>query len=105
MTGYATIDDAGTDGDDTIHVPLKHYPTPQVIQGNASFPEDWESNPPAKIDVVFFDFIAYHVAAGLNEITGTESYSTKDFLPYMEQEDTMTKLLLDYVAKYWARDC
>ncbi|PUU78201.1 5'-nucleotidase [Tuber borchii] len=105
VIGYATIDDAGTDGDDTIHVPLKRYPTPQVIQGNASFPEDWESNPPAKIDLVFFDFIAYHVAAGLNEITGTKNHSTKDFLPYMGQEDTMTKLLLDYVAKYWGREC
>ncbi|PWW75520.1 hypothetical protein C7212DRAFT_352394 [Tuber magnatum] len=105
VIGYATIDDAGTDGDDTIHVPLKRYPTPQVIQGNASFPEDWESNPPVTIDVVFFDFIAQHVAAGLNEIAGTEDYSTNDFLPYMGQEDTMTKLLLDYVAKYWGRDC
>ncbi|KAG0132004.1 Metallo-dependent phosphatase-like protein [Tuber indicum] len=105
VIGYATIDDAGTDGDDTIHIPLKRYPTPNVIQGNASFPEDWESYPPAKIDIVFFDFIAWHVAAGLNEITGTEDYSTNDFLPYMRQEDTMTKLLLDYVAKYWGRDC
>ncbi|RPA97871.1 hypothetical protein L873DRAFT_1770763 [Choiromyces venosus 120613-1] len=105
VIGYATIDDAGTDGDDTIHIPLKHYRIPQIIQGNASFPQDWEANPPAKIDVVFFDFIAWHVAAGLNEVAGSEAYSTKDFLPYMGQEDTMTKLLLEHVAKYWGKDC
>jgi hypothetical protein len=105
VLGYATKDDAGCDGDDTVHVPVKRYPTPNVIQANASFPGDFESNPPEKVDVVFMDFIGPHVVQGLNNISGKDTYSTKDFKPYMGQEDTMTKLLLEYVGRYWRHDC
>lgn len=63
-------------------------------------------NPPEMVDVVFMDFIGWSVAAALNEISGKEGgYRVSDFPPYMEEEDTMTKLLLDYVRKEWGHDC
>lgn len=63
-------------------------------------------NPPEMVDVVFMDFIGWGVAAALNEISGKEGgYRVSDFPPYMGEEDTMTKLLLDYVRKEWRLDC
>lgn len=105
IPGYTTNDDFGTDGDDTIHSEIIWYPSPKVIQGTASFPEDWEVNPPETVDVVFMDFIGWNVAAGLNEIAGRGVWRVTDFEPYMGEEDTMTKLLLEYVGDEWRHDC
>lgn len=105
IPGYTTYDDFGADGDDTVHSEIIWYPSPKVIQGTASFPEDWEVNPPETVDVVFVDFIGWNVAAGLNEIAGRGMWTVTDFEPYMTEEDTMTKLLLKYVKDEWRHDC
>ncbi|KAH0602263.1 uncharacterized protein H6S33_009873 [Morchella sextelata] len=105
VPGYTTRDDFGDDGDDTVHSRIIWHFAPKVIQGNASFPDGWETSPPETVDVVFMDFIGWNVAAGLNEISGNDSYRAVDFQPYMGEEDTMTKLLLDYVEKEWRHDC
>lgn len=105
VPGYTTRDDFGDDGDDTVHSEITWYPSPKVIQGNASFPDNWEENPPEAVDVVFMDFIGWGVAAGLNEISGTKEWKVLDFEPYMGEEDTMTKLLLEYVEEEWSHDC
>lgn len=105
IPGYTTYDDLGTDGDDTVHSEIIWYPSPKVIQGTASFPEDWEDHPPETVDVVFMDFIGSNVAAGLNKIAGRGIWRVTDFKPYMGEEDTMTKLLLGYVNDEWRHDC
>lgn len=100
--GYTTHDDYGNNGDDTVHTHLPQFKTPKVIQSNASFPQNYSTDPPAVVDVVFFDFIAENVADGLNTITGNENqYTADEFERYMGQEDTLTALLLEYVTRHW----
>lgn len=109
ILGYTTIDDHGTTGDDTVHLPFAKYPSPKVIQSNASFPDpDFESEPET-VDVVFFDFIRKNVEAGLNEIAqelGMEQrWKWEEFERYMPKEMTLTRLILDFVGTYWGKDC
>ncbi|KAA8893132.1 Metallo-dependent phosphatase-like protein [Sphaerosporella brunnea] len=106
VKGYTTNDDFGHDGDDTVHEYFEKYPTPKVLQSNASFPADYATNPPPVVDVVFFDFIAENVADGLNAIVSRpDAWSRDMFEMYMGREDTLTKLILEFAAKEWGRDC
>lgn len=100
--GYTTHDDFGSSGDDTVHAPIPRYENPKVIQANvpASL-----GDKPEVVDVVFFDFIAENVEMGLNAIVGEERFSRADFKMYMGYEDTLTKLILEYVGRHWGREC
>jgi len=99
--GYTTPDDRSTTdpGDDVVHLSIPQYPAPKVLQSNASFPADGAT--PEKVDVVFFDFIAGSVAQALNEIQRGDRWSTAGFEMYMGYEDTLTKLILEFVEREW----
>jgi hypothetical protein len=105
IKGYTTNDDFGHDGDDTVHDHFEKFPSPKVLQANASFPPDYAVNPPDNVDVVFFDFIAENVAQGLNAIVGGDEWSKDLFEMYMGHEDTLTKLILEFVGRKWTADC
>ena len=77
--GYVTTDDFGTDGDDTIHSAIPHFPYPNVFQANASFPKN--GSLPDAVDVVLVDYIIPNVLAALTQNGG--NYTTASFLPYL----------------------
>ncbi|CAG8140993.1 unnamed protein product [Penicillium salamii] len=93
--GYTTEDDAGKDGDDTVHEPISFYRVPnclQVLLNNAT-------ETPETVDLVYIDFIEKYVVlaakfAGLGIDIAKES---DVYMPHM----SLTNLILNWVKKNW----
>lgn len=97
VPGYTTKDEAGTDGDDTLHEPISFYRVPNVIEARLSFP----SSDPDKVDVVFVDFVQPWILAGL-KIVG-ESYTEDDVELYLNT--TLTDAMVGWIKENWGSDC
>lgn len=105
--GYTTIDDAGSDGDDTIHAPIKFYRVPNALESRVGFPpaaatvEDYSNasaDDPASVDLVYVDFIESYMLLAL-KFLGTD-YAERDTDVYMEGRD-MTGLIAQWVQEHW----
>lgn len=98
IPGYTTTDDAGDDGDDTIHSSIPYYRVPNCIQALISANESI----PETVDLVYNEFIEPYLTlaakfAGLDVDFGKEGES------YMAGV-TMTDLILRWVKKNWPCD-
>lgn len=114
--GYTTTDAAGSDGDDTIHSPIKFYKVPNVFgtrigfpsssasaQSSPSFNTDTESETePETVDLVYVDFIERYVLLAL-KFLGTD-YAGGDTDVYMEGK-TLTEVISEWVEGNWKGDC
>lgn len=98
--GYTTTDDAGTDGDDTIHSPVSFYRVPNCIQSTIN-PEKINLEDQA-VDVVFNEFIQPWVLLAL-KFLGLD-YSDDDVDKYMP-DDNMTTLIAKWVSANWMDNC
>ena len=101
--GYTTIDDAGSDGDDTVHAPIKFYRVPNALESRIGFSpattEDSEdSDDPVLVDLVYVDFIETYILLAL-KFLGTD-YAERDTEVYMEGRD-MTGLIAQWVQEHW----
>lgn len=99
--GYTTIDDAGTEGDDTIHSPISFYRVPNVIQSvvnNTASPISDDST----VDVVFNEFIQPYLLLALRFLG--EVYADDDTKGYMEGK-SFTNLLAKWIGDNWEKDC
>lgn len=96
VPGYTTQDDAGTDGDDTIHSPISFYRVPNCIHflksANASAA-------PKTVDLVYIDFIEPKVAMAA-KFAGLDIDFAKESDLYMPQM-SFTNLVLNWVKKNW----
>jgi hypothetical protein len=98
--GYTTKDDAGTDGDDTVHSPISFYRVPNCIQSTVNpHNQDLESE---NVDLVFNEFIQAYVLLALRFL-GLE-YSDHDVYEYMEGV-AFTEVLADWISKNWPSKC
>ncbi|KAH6643563.1 Metallo-dependent phosphatase-like protein [Boeremia exigua] len=95
--GYTTHDDFGTDGDDTPHAVIPHYPQPNDLQANASFPAD--GTLPETVDLVFLDFIAGVVVDALNSVGGAFNKGSVSY--YMDKGFTTNSYLPAYAKVAW----
>ena len=98
--GYTTKDDAGEEGDDTVHSPISFYRVPNCIQStvnpsNASLDD-------TKVDIVFNEFVQSYILLALNFL-GLE-YSDKNVSQYMYGEN-FTNLLAKWISKNWDSHC
>ncbi|KAJ5709826.1 hypothetical protein N7493_009418 [Penicillium malachiteum] len=96
IPGYVTQDDAGSDGDDTIHSPIKMYQVPNCIQahiaGNAT-------TAPGTVDFVYIEFIEpFLVLAGKYADLNVDF--VKDSEVYMSGV-SMTDVIINWVEKNW----
>lgn len=98
--GYTTTDDAGSDGDDTLHAPISIYRVPNVIQSRID--PQTEMGDPELIDVVYIDFLQPWVLLALNYLD--MDYTIKDTAIYMEGEN-LTTLLAKWVTANWKSNC
>ena len=98
VPGYTTKDDAGDDGDDTIHAPITFYKVPNCIQSEIGISE---TNPSDAVDIVFIDFIKPWVLLAL-QYTG-ENFTNSDVHSY--RPETLTDLMAEWIKKHWAQDC
>ena len=100
IPGYTTKDDAGTDGDDTIHAPIEFYQVPNCIESRIDFPataSDDES--PESVDVVYNSFIESYVLLALRFL-GTD-FGEESTAAYMEGK-SMTEIIGEWVGENWA---
>lgn len=100
--GYTTFDDHGRDGDDTVHSRIRRHRVGNCVEARAGFPED-KTDVPETVDIVFLDFIQDFVLGALAYLG--ESYTKEDTEQYMDKEETLTKMMLDYAQAYWSKDC
>ncbi|KAF7552744.1 hypothetical protein G7046_g7316 [Stylonectria norvegica] len=98
IPGYTTKDDIGTDGDDTVHRPLKFYNQPNCIQSEIAFPKDGE---PETVDLIFLDFIQPWIMVAL-KFSGVD-YEDGDVEEYME--GSFTFHMAQWIAENWKGDC
>lgn len=103
IPGYTTIDDAGSDGDDTIHAPIRFYRVPSALESRVDFPsaaptDSEDTADPVTVDIVYVDFIEENILLGL-KFLGTD-YTQSDTDVYMEGRD-MTGLIAEWVKGHW----
>ncbi|KIX02657.1 uncharacterized protein Z518_08599 [Rhinocladiella mackenziei CBS 650.93] len=98
--GYTTVDDAGDDGDDTVHSPISFYRVPNCIQSTIN-PANIDLED-AVVDVVFNEYIQPWVILGL-KFLGLE-YSDDDVDKYIPDEN-MTTLIAKWVSQNWPNEC
>ncbi len=98
--GYTTHDDAGTDGDDTLHSPISFYRVPNCVQSEIAFPQ--EGTVPTTVDLVFLEFIQPWILLALKFFG--EEFELKDTESYMEGID-FTTLITNWVEIHWKGDC
>jgi hypothetical protein len=102
IPGYTTHDDAGSDGDDTLHSPIKFFRVPNVFSANVGFHDDNEvqgaSNAPDIVDVVYNEFIQPWILVAL-QFLGHE-VNEQNTSPYMEGE-TLTTVMTRWIEQNW----
>jgi hypothetical protein len=97
IPGYTTIDDAGKDGDDTIHAPIRFYDVPNCIQAEVNLPSDKKDL--ETVDIVYNEFIERWVLLALRFLG--EDYGDKDVESTFDGM-SFTDVLSEWVHKNWA---
>jgi hypothetical protein len=97
--GYTTVDDFGTDGDDTVHSKIPNYSQPNDLQANASFPID--GSMPKTVDLVFLDFIASYIVNALNTPDVGGAFSLSQVSYYISKNFTTNSYLPAYAKVAW----
>ncbi|KAL6705775.1 hypothetical protein ACN47E_006413 [Coniothyrium glycines] len=98
--GYTTKDDAGNDGDDTIHEEIQFYNVPNCIQSVVGFKPD-EDHEPETVDLMFNEFIQKWILLAL-EYTG-QTYSSDDTHAFADGK-SFTDIMTDWVKEHWHSD-
>ncbi|MCJ1299817.1 hypothetical protein MMC08_002611 [Hypocenomyce scalaris] len=105
IPGYTTKDDAGEDGDDTLHLPISMYRVPNCIEalaGATALDTKDKQDEPETVDLVFLQFIQPWILLAL-KFLGTE-YREADTRVYMDGAG-FTTLIEQWVEKHWDGDC
>ena len=117
LPGYTTTDDAGSDGDDTIHAPIRFYKVPNCLESRIGFPQqqqqrssssredatdagddnDYDEDPQT-VDLVYVDFIERYILFAL-KFLGTD-YEEADTAVYMEGQ-SLTDVIGQWVQRNW----
>ncbi|KAJ9662243.1 hypothetical protein H2201_006173 [Coniosporium apollinis] len=104
IPGYTTHDDAGDDGDDTLHSKIAFYNVPNCIQAPVNFPRKNAAGvlqEPETVDLIYNEFIQVWVLQALKYLG--EEYSSDDTEAYMEGK-TFTDVITDWVSENWGTD-
>lgn len=91
--GYTTKDDAGTDGDDTVHSSISSYKVPNCIQALVS------ATKPDTVDLVYIDFIERFIVQAARAISLDVDVprDSKVYMPGMG----LTDLITAWVKENW----
>ena len=102
--GYTTHDDAGDDGDDTIHAPIDFYNVPNCIEARASMTrtEDDEQFIGDGVDVIYLEFLEPWILLALRFL-GAE-VGVKDTKIWLDGED-FTTMIARWVKENWQGKC
>ncbi|MCJ1243205.1 hypothetical protein MMC30_000402 [Trapelia coarctata] len=103
--GYTTKDDAGDDGDDTLHAPISFYRVPNCIEariGTSTITEEDGENQVDTVDLVYLEFVQPWILLALRFL-GAE-YELKDTEAYADGVDFTTMIAM-WVQENWKGDC
>ncbi|OJD28785.1 ser thr protein phosphatase family [Diplodia corticola] len=89
--GYTTIDDAGSEGDDTVHSAIQFFEVPNCIQAELGFSSKDEE--PEEVDLVFNEFLQPWILVALRYLG--QEYDVSDAQPYMEGR-SFTSIITDW---------
>lgn len=107
LPGYTTIDDLGSDGDDTIHSPIYFYTVPYFIQSQIDFPKTAAARKqdpdPDYVDIIFVDFIQPSILEALKSL-GINYHAANDVDAYMGGV-TIVSLIAQWVQSNWNETC
>ena len=93
--GYLTTDDAGAEGDDTLHKPIPFFKVPNCIQVPVNYDAD---SPPETVDVVYNEFIQPWILLALNYLGF--GVADNDTAVYMEGQ-TLTSVISNWIEDNW----
>lgn len=97
VPGYTTIDDAGEDGDDTVHQRIQFYAVPNCVGANINV-SDKDDKTPEKVDLVYNEFIQDWVILALRFLG--EERKKEDTVPALDGK-SMTDVISQWVEKHW----
>ena len=113
--GYTTVDDAGADGDDTLHARISMYRVPNCIEAlvgaegsataatpSASDHDGGNDSEPQSVDLVFLSFIQPWILLALRFLGG--EYGEGDTRAWAEGGD-FTALIAAWVEGNWRGRC
>lgn len=106
--GYTTKDDAGDEGDDTVHSPVSFYKVPNCIEARinttrpSSIPFDGSEEPVETVDLVFLEFIQPYILFALQFLGG--EYGAVDTAPYGEGKN-LSSMLSQWAQSNWNGEC
>ncbi|KAG4440478.1 hypothetical protein IFR05_004013 [Cadophora sp. M221] len=95
--GYTTVDDFGTEGDDTPHSHIPEYPIPKYVQGLGGFPSD--GTDPNVVDVIFLDYFASKVVGILRDLGANYTVADVDF--YLDKTFSVQQAMIAYAKENW----
>lgn len=98
IPGYTTKDDAGDEGDDTLHSPIQFYNVPNCVQAQVSFPDEGD---PETVDLVFLEFIQPWVLLAL-KLSGHDYKA--DVKGYMADK-SFTEMISGWIQENWESNC
>lgn len=98
IPGYTTVDDLGSDGDDTIHTPIRFYDVPNCVAANIGFDPADGANVPDAVDLVYNEFVQDWVILALRYL-GVK-YEKEDTESTLDGK-TMTDVISDWVGQNW----
>ncbi|KKZ61528.1 hypothetical protein EMCG_00607 [[Emmonsia] crescens] len=109
LPGYTTKDDAGEDGDDTIHSRINFYrvpncfqaliPTPSSSSSSSSADADADTADPETVDLVYVDFIEPWMELAF-KFVGWDVDIRRDTDVFLEGE-TLTSVVVEWVEENW----
>ncbi|KAK1086650.1 hypothetical protein LTR48_003365 [Friedmanniomyces endolithicus] len=98
VPGYTTVDDAGEDGDDTVHQAIQFYDVPNCIGIDVGYSMAAVGEKPETVDLVYNEFIQDWVLLALRFLGKT--YWKGDTEESLGGK-TMTDVISEWVAKHW----
>ncbi|KAF2209590.1 hypothetical protein CERZMDRAFT_46913 [Cercospora zeae-maydis SCOH1-5] len=96
VPGYTTKDDAGSDGDDTIHQRINFYNVPNVIGSNISFPAG--AAEPETVDLLYNEFIENFVLLALRYLG--EKREAQDSSRAVDGK-RLTDVISEWIQDHW----
>ena len=101
IPGYTTQDDAGSDGDDTVHSRIDFYNVPNCIQSAVGFDPAQTDEEPQTVDLMYNEFIQKWILLALQFVG--QKYTSDDTEVYA-QGKSFTDIMTDWVSEHWAHE-
>lgn len=105
VPGYTTHDDAGADGDDTVHAPITFYRVPNCVGAEIGFSSasetnraDGETGHPDTVDLIYNEFVQDWVLLALRYL-GVR-YGAENTRAALGGK-TFTEVISEWVGEHW----